>query len=135
MESKRSIYFEQMVLMAVGICFVAMIMEPYFSQAYEKSRSGQLIDGLEKMRICVEIYKAKHGQMPPTDSAAGFEKAMTSFNFDEEIYLRKIPVNPFNGLKTVRFDGKAAGENKAGWRIERVAGSVQADDSVTNASL
>jgi hypothetical protein len=135
MKRKKGISFEPVILLVAGVSFATMLMGPHFSQRYESGRMGQLIDGLEKMRVCVEIYKGKNGQMPPTGSFEEFEKAMTGLKQSGEICMEEIPVNPFNGMRTVRFDGQKAGVNDAGWRFNSVTGAVQADDSTMNASL
>ena len=50
-------------------------------------------------------------------------------------YINKIPVNPFNNLKTVRFDGEKAGSGEAGWRFDTKTGAFQADNDADYAML
>jgi hypothetical protein len=60
---------------------------------------------------------------------------MTSRIQDYGPYVKKIPVNPFNNLNTVRFDGEPAGSNKAGWRLDTRTGLFQADNDAGYAAL
>jgi hypothetical protein len=50
-------------------------------------------------------------------------------------YIKQIPSNPYNGLKTVRFNGEAAGAGKAGWRLDTKTGLFQADNDAACAAL
>ena len=50
-------------------------------------------------------------------------------------YVEKVPVNPFNNLNTVRFDGVPAGAGKAGWRVGTETGLFQADNNAAYAGL
>jgi hypothetical protein len=50
-------------------------------------------------------------------------------------YVRRIPTNPYNSLKTVRFDGEPAGADEAGWRFDTKTGQFQADSDASHAAL
>lgn len=135
MKAKNSFTYKHLICMVVVGCFVVMLLEPLFGQAYQHVRLSKLINDLEKMRICLEIYTTTHNELPPSDSFEAFQTAMTTHRCHDGFYLDRIPVNPFNGLNTVRFDGQRAGTGKAGWRFDRKTGLLQADDSKTNSSL
>jgi hypothetical protein len=48
-------------------------------------------------------------------------------------FLERIPVNSFNGKKTVRINGAAAGANTDGWRYDSTTGTFQTDDDPVHA--
>ena len=102
-------------------------------------------NNLRKIRGQIELYKFYHNDQLPAftgETFADFERRMTTKtdkNGDAGIdfgpYLNSIPVNPFNGLKTVRIDGAVAGANINGWRFDSANGIFQADDSASNAAF
>ncbi|MHC4572821.1 MAG: hypothetical protein ACYS76_01600 [Planctomycetota bacterium] len=88
------------------------------------------------MRAYLDLYRVQHGDcLPPTDSLAAFELAMTRQAAALGLYIEKIPINPFNNLSTVRFDGEPAGAGKAGWRFDTNTGVFQADNDAVHAAL
>jgi hypothetical protein len=93
----------------------------------------------------MELYKLHHDYQLPAvagESSADFLRRMTTqTNVDGDTgsdfgpYLKALPVNKFNDLRTVRIDGAAAGANSDGWRFDTIAGDFQADDSPGHAML
>ena len=134
-EKSRLSYVEfATVIIAIGI--VSMQVVPKFTQATETSRTDALIQELQEMRTQLKLYRAEHDdQWPPTDSFDSFEAAMTDTDGRHKPYVERIPVNPGNGLNTVRFDSRAAGANRAGWRFDAETGRFQADDCPEHAGL
>ncbi len=128
---------EQMRLSLIEVLTIGVVLVvasvgvvPRFTEASEESTTDALIDGLQRMRSQLALYSAQHGdRLPPTHSLEGFTNAMTTKVGEYGPYINKIPVNPYNGLNTVRFDEEPAGANKAGWRLDTKAGSFQADNS------
>lgn len=128
-------YFELIVLMVV-IGTMAVNIGPKFIRAFDETKTSRLIEGLEQMRLRLDLYKAEHdGRLPPSGSFESFKAAMTSKTGRFGPYIRRIPVNPFNKLNTVRFDGEPAGSNQAGWRLDTGTGLFQADNSTNYAVL
>ncbi len=119
----------QVLILAVALGVIAKVVAPQFSQAGTEERVSRLIDGLSAMRMHLDLYRVWHrGSLPPTDSFASFERAITTKAGEYVPYLEEVPANPFNGLRTVRFDGVAAGANEAGWRLDTATGMFQADN-------
>jgi hypothetical protein len=88
------------------------------------------------MRTALDLYRDYHkGELPPCERFEKFEAAMTAEAGRCEPYLDEIPVNPFNGLSTVRFDGEPAGSGRAGWRLDTKTSRFQADNDATCAAL
>lgn len=128
--------YTELIIIAVVLGVVAMRAVPRFTEASPESRVGELIDGVQKMRIQLDLYRAQHnGSLPDVDSFAVFQTAMTTKVGRYGPYVRKIPTNPFNNLNTVRFDGEPAGAGIAGWRLDTETGVFQADDSAAHAGL
>lgn len=99
---------------------------------------------LQPIRGAIILYKYEHCNTLPTYGSADFEECMagitdaagdvwvegasTGSKFGP--YLRKIPVNPFNGLDTVRTDDMYPGADTHGWKFDPENGNFQFDDSV-----
>jgi hypothetical protein len=136
MKIRIRLSYVQIAIILVVLVVVARTVAPRFSEAGVESKVSLLVDGLEEMRSHLDLYRAQHeGCLPPTDSFGLFEVAMTSRIQDYGPYVKKIPVNPFNNLNTVRFDREPAGSNKAGWRLDTKTGLVQADNDAGYAAL
>jgi type II secretory pathway pseudopilin PulG len=129
--------YAEVILIAIVLGAVGKMIVPQFTAASgEESKISELADGLEAMRVQLDLYCVHHGDvLPPTDSFASFETAMTTKDGQRGPYIQEIPTNPFNGLNTVRFDGKPAGNGKAGWRLDTKTGLFQADNDAACAAL
>jgi type II secretory pathway pseudopilin PulG len=129
-------YVEVMVV-AIVLGIAGKMIAPQFTEASnEEAKVSELVDGLEAMRAQVDLYRVQHEDiLPPTDSFRSFETAMTTTVGHRGPYVKKIPTNPFNGLKTVRFDGESAGAGKAGWRLDTKTGLFRADNDAACAAL
>ena len=128
-ERNRLLYVD-VVVITVALTIIATTTVPKFTKASTESKVTDLIEGLETMRVQLDLYRAQHNDsFPPSDSFESFETALTKKVGKYGPYVKKIPVNPFNRLNTVRFDGEPAGAGKAGWRLDTETGLFQADDS------
>ncbi|MBC8471296.1 MAG: hypothetical protein H8D56_17680 [Planctomycetes bacterium] len=134
-ENKRLSYTE-MLSIAVVLSVAAMSVVPKFTEANPESMTCELIDGLHQMRSQLDLYSVQHeNRLPPVDSFESFKTALTTKVGQYGPYVQEIPVNPFNNLNTVRFDGEPAGVGKAGWRIDTKTGLFQTDDSAAHSAL
>ena len=128
--------YTELIIIAAVLSVVAVSAVPRFTEASQESRVGELIDGVQMMRIQLDLYRAQHcGSLPDVGSFAVFETAMTTKAGQYGPYVSKIPANPFNNLNTVRFDGEPAGAGIEGWRLDTETGLFQADDSVAHAGI
>lgn len=136
MKEKSRLSYVELATVLVALSIVSMQVVPKFTQATEASRTDELIQGLQQMRNGLKLYSVHHeSTWPPTDSFESFEAALTDTDGRREPYVEKIPVNPYNGFNTVRFDGESAGANLAGWRFDTDSGLFQADNSRKHAVL
>ncbi len=136
MEKDKKWSFVEVISIAVVLSVVSLSVVPRFTQASPESMTGELIDGLHLIRSQLDLYRAQHNNsFPPVDSSENFKKHMTTKVGEYGPYVDEIPVNPFNNLNTIRFDGDQAGANQTGWRIDTRTGLFQSDDSVEHAAL
>lgn len=147
---------ELLIVVAILGILGAMVV-PRFSDAARNSRETVLKDSLRTMRNQVRLYTAHHGQRPPgypPGQSSGatetlFRNQMTrktnalgqtgnGEDFGLGPYLRSIPENPVNGLRSVRivngptFPDDPAGSH--GWvyqpsTLRLAADSVGSDES------
>jgi len=136
MREKSDWSYVETAVIALVLSTIAMSVVPKFTQASPESKICDLIDGLHLMRSQLDLYRAQHdNNLPPMDSFESFRNNMIKKVGLYGPYVDEIPVNPFNNLNTVRFDGEPAGAGKAGWRIDTKSGLFQADDSFAHAAL
>jgi general secretion pathway protein G len=139
--TKARIGFAMIQVSLVGaICSVgAGIVAPDFSARGTGVEEARFLADLQTVRCQLELYKIQHNeQLPPTESYASFERALTAKGADNRgPYLQTMPTNPFNGDSTVRFENSqnTAGSGKAGWVVNTGTGVFQADDSAEHAAL
>jgi len=136
MRVKGHLSYVEIVIIAIVLGAAGRAISPRYSEANVEAKVSALVDGLSEMRTQLDLYRAEHKEaLPPTDTFASFEAAMTREAGGCGPYVDKIPANPFNKLKTVRFDGEAAGTGKAGWRFDTKTGAFQADNEPGYANL
>jgi type II secretory pathway pseudopilin PulG len=134
---KTHFSYVEVVVVAIVLGIAGMEIAPQFTEASnEEAKVFKLAEGLEVMRAQADLYRVQHeDSLPPTDSFRSFETAMTTTVGQHGPYVKQIPTNPFNGLKTVRFNGEPAGAGKAGWRLDTKTGLFQADNDAACAAL
>jgi type II secretory pathway pseudopilin PulG len=137
MNKRTHFSYVEVIVVAIVLGIAGKMIAPQFTEASnEEAKVSELVDGLEAMRAQVDLYRVQHEDiLPPTDSFRSFETDMTTTVGQHGPYVKKIPTNPFNGLKTVRFDGEPAGAGKAGWRLDTKTGLFQADNDAACAAL
>jgi len=136
MKDKIHFSYLEVVIIVFVLGIAARTITPQFAEAGSEEKVSDLVEGLEVMRAQLDLYRVQHRDcLPPTDTFAGFETAMTQKVGRYGPYVKKIPTNPFNELNTVRFDGEPAGAGKAGWRLDTESGLFQADDDAGYTAL
>ncbi|MFH1616117.1 MAG: type II secretion system protein [Planctomycetota bacterium] len=128
MGTKIGFTMTEILIIVVVMGIIAAIAIPQFTNASNEAKISDLAAGLQTIRSQLELYKIQHcHNLPSARSFEEFEAAMTGTIDGYGPYVQRIPVNPFNGLNTVRFDGPAAPANTHGWRLDTVSGLFQAD--------
>ena len=135
MKTVRFSYIE-LFFLSVVIVFIASSIGPEFLKGAEKSKTIELAESLERMRVCLDVYRAEHnGYLPPCRSFESFTAALTTKINCKGPYIDSIPVNPFNNCSRVRFGGCQAGLGGAGWHLETQSGEFRADNDAGCAGL
>jgi len=136
MKAKVGFTLLQITLLVAIIGTAGGIVVPEITAASVSEKQSSFKADLQTTRSQLELYKLQHaGQLPPSNS---FETVLTMKCCDNTgPYLRMIPVNPFNGSSTVRFESglSTAGSGLAGWVLNTTTGTFQADDSLEHAAL
>jgi hypothetical protein len=136
MKVKHRLSYIEVFIMVFVLGIAARLISPQSTEASVETKTCSLVDGLEAMRTALDLYRVHHEDcLPPVDSFAGFETALTTKAGKYVPYIEQIPVNPFNNLNTVRFDGEPAGAGKAGWKLDIKTGLFQADNDTAHAAL
>jgi type II secretory pathway pseudopilin PulG len=137
MNRRSHFSYVEVIIVAIVLGMAGREITPQFTEASNEERKVcELVEGLETMRAQLDLYWVQHGnRAPPADTFAVFEMIMTKKIGLYGPYIKEIPTNPFNGLKTVRFDGEPAGAGKAGWRLDTEKGLFQADNNAACAAL
>lgn len=132
------------LIIAAMLVVVAVLMMPQFSSARDQdqgpTRQTQLREALSRLRTQITIYQAQHSK-PPEDIArqltgptneAGELAPLPSEEYRFGPYLRELPENPFNRLRTVRVVGPGdvsinPGAGTHGWVYQPATGDIAAD--------
>jgi general secretion pathway protein G len=133
---RNAVTIPEVFIVFLILAIIAAISAPKFSEAKSGSDLTRLVRGLEMVRQQMELYKVQHDGMLPGQetkgqemSAGDFVKGLTTADGVYGPYLKKMPKNPFNGLRTVRVGtvtiGSACG---AGWFLNCETGEFRADD-------
>ncbi|MHC4693502.1 MAG: hypothetical protein ACYS67_12240 [Planctomycetota bacterium] len=135
--TKLKILLAAGVLIIIGI--LAAIVVPQFTSASTETIYSPFNEDILFVRSQIELYKIHHnGDLPGTAADVNFVQALTqATNADGSLnlnptgrrygpYMRKIPVNPHNGLDTVEIDGVLGGGDY-GWHFNTKTGKFHAD--------
>jgi prepilin-type N-terminal cleavage/methylation domain-containing protein len=150
----------EILIVVVILAILAALVLPQFSNASNMARENTLREDLRFMRMQLLVYTAQHGDVPPgypggntaaeptpeafvsqltrptdKDGAVG-EASDSTHRFGP--YLRSMPANPINNLKTVRivdsgdFPEEAAGSH--GWIYQPDTVTIAADAPGTDSN-
>ncbi len=116
------------------LCILAAIVLPQTLWTCDCTPSP--LGDLQAMRSTIELYKIHHnGDLPGTAADVNFVQALTQkTNADCSLnptgrygpYMKKIPVNTYNGLNTVEIDGVLGGGDY-GWHFNTTTGKFHFD--------
>ena len=150
MRAKKSGFtLVEILIVVVILGILAAIVIPQFTSASTEAKESALVSNLQAVRSQVELYKIHHNDELPGTQGIAFTVAMTSTTDQDGVlgtgttfrfgpYMREIPVNPFNDLRTVSEGGTAIsgqGDSSTGWHFVTSgndSGLFQANDDKAN---
>lgn len=150
--SARAFSMIELVMVIAIIGIIAGVAVPRMSRASVTARENALVSNLSLMQSAIDRYTAEHSGLSPGHSA-GHSVDTSGLAFAERLtartddggdadadgvfgpYLRAIPKNPVNGLRTVRIDGAAAGAGTHGWRYDAASQVIQSDHGAGGGDL
>jgi prepilin-type N-terminal cleavage/methylation domain-containing protein len=139
------------VVMILGI--LAMLVAPQFTSATGETRETSLQDTLGKFRKQITLFRAEHNAFPghpggDTQQAAteadlrsqllmfsdqaGATSDTRSGSFRFGPYMDRMPVNPVNGLESVRIvsgSGSFTADGTTGWVYQPATGRIHANNT------
>ena len=136
----------ELVLVVLIIGTLATIAVPRLLNASDRSQRAARAADVATLQRAIDMYTAEHGERCPATADNGVVST-DGTNFAQRLtqhtllngridssgtygpYLRDVPVNPLNGLSTVRVNGAAAGANTHGWRYDSSSRAIKPDDS------
>ena len=136
MKVKRGFTLVEILVVVVILGILAAIVIPKYSEASSEAKFSNLCTNLHILRSQIELYKSQHNNTPPT--FANFVAQMTgqtditgAVGNDYGPYMRKIPINQFNGLNALDNTG-TIGDNIGAWEYDETTGAINADDNYDN---
>lgn len=103
----------ELVIVACIIGILASLVVPIVQNKATEAKVAAARDNLRMLRVAVRLYTAQHRGVAPGYEGNNPHGAVASEYFLEqtitqERYLRSMPANPFNNLKTMSMIGNGA---------------------------
>ena len=129
----------EILIVVVILGILAAIVLPQLSNANGEAQLSRLASDLQVTRVAIEMYKVQHADLIPGSTAGvSLEQALTlktnengTLNASGAMgpYLRKMPTNAFNQLRTIETEAGAAslGGDNCGWHLDTDTGCFRAD--------
>jgi type II secretory pathway pseudopilin PulG len=141
--TKKSFSLVELIILAAILGIMAAIVVPFFQSQSTQAKEAVSKDHLRILRSAIELYTVQHRGIPPgyegdnplsTPSSSVFLTQM----LESGTYLKKMPVNPFNGIKTIRMigNGESFPQNpyeEYGWVYQPVTKTIRLCWSGTDA--
>jgi len=142
----RAFSLIEIVLVIAIVGVVSGIAIPRLTSTAEHSKQKSVVATARVYQRAIDHYAAEHLGLHPanlpdgsvdTDGVTFVKRLLVNTNEQggftpPEIYgpyLRAAPVNPMNGLSSVRIDGAASGANTHGWRFDPANARIVPDDA------
>jgi len=115
----------ELLIVAAIIGILAALVVPQVQNHATTAKAAAAKDNLHLLRSAIDLYAARHGDVPPgyKDNDSGKQPKEGDFldqTVGHDSYIRKMPVNPFNNLDSIHminngqpFPPKATGDY--GW--------------------
>jgi type II secretory pathway pseudopilin PulG len=132
----------ELLIVTAIVGVLAAIAIPRVSAGGDNARASGLAASVRTLQYAVDLYAAEHVNRGPTVdpdgsvSTSGLATALRLMRQTDDFgnlggifgpYLRNWPTNPYNGKRSIRVDGPAAGTNVDGWRISSSTLKIEPD--------
>lgn len=127
----------EMVIVTAILGILAALVVPQVQNHGSMAKEAAVKDNLHLLRCVIRLYAAQHGDIPPgykqnNPSGTPKEDYFREQTLEEEIYMRKMPVNPFNNLDSIlmvpngqSFPSAATGDY--GWVYQPATRTIRLD--------
>jgi len=110
---KRGFSLVELMIVVAVLGILAAIVVPQVQDYSTQAREAVAKDSLALLRGAIELYTAKHDDVPPgykDDDVTMLPRAIDFYRqlILENRYLSEMPENPFNNLDTVKIISNAA---------------------------
>lgn len=108
--TKKSFSLVELIILAAILGIMAAIVVPFFQSQSTQAKEAVARDHLRILRSAIELYTVQHRGIPPgyEDDNPGNTPSSSVFltqMLESGNYLKKMPVNPFNNIETIRMIG------------------------------
>jgi prepilin-type N-terminal cleavage/methylation domain-containing protein len=107
---RKGFSIAELVIVVSIIGILASLVVPILQNRTTEAKVAAARDNLRLLRVAIRLYAARHGGVAPgyedndPDGAFSSEIFMDQ-TITQEHYLRQMPTNPFNDLKTMSLIG------------------------------
>ena len=127
----------ELIIVVAVLGILAAIVVPQFKNYSSQAREAVAKDSLALLRGAIELYAAKHDDVPPGYNGDDVTTTPSAFFFHKQMvldgrYFSEIPENPFNNLDTVKIIGDseafpATGIGGFGWVYQPATKTIKLD--------
>ena len=129
----------EVLIVVVIMAVLAATIIPQFSDSTKNAKESTIKFNLHTMRSQIQLYKSQHdGDVPTVTTPALLAELTSKTDLAGAIgtgathvygpYIADIPVNPFNGLTTVKAATTSAGaDGTSGWLYNAATGEIWVD--------
>jgi prepilin-type N-terminal cleavage/methylation domain-containing protein len=152
MAAKKAFTLVEILIVVVILAILAAVVLPRFSNATAIARASMLADDLRIFRMQAQIYKSQHCECPPgfltynqsgsgdidvlarqltmVSKVDGNTAAVNTPGYTFGPYLREIPEDPVNGMRTVQVVTPGAlpgADDSHGWLYQPSTMTIRPD--------
>lgn len=126
----------EILIVVVILGILAAIVVPQFAPARTEANTAAIHSDLKTIRMAIQVYKVHHNDTLPGTGKASFVQALTDMTdaagavgADFGPYIKDMPANPFNKLRTVEVESGTGnlGGGDHGWHFDLLTGAFHPD--------
>jgi len=134
---RKGFSIAELIIVVSIIGILASLVVPALQNRATEAKVAAARDNLRVLRVAIKLYAAQHGGVAPGYEGNDPGGALTSDIFlDQTVadgrYLRRMPSNPFNELKTIAMIGNdtafpSAATGTYGWVYQPATETIRMD--------